>query len=78
MRRFHLIRTEDVSGQSGTGTVAEGVEFHDGQVAMRWRTHIRSSALYDCIQDVQEIHGHGGLTTVQWVDPPDLPTPPQL
>jgi hypothetical protein len=35
MRLFLLIRNEDVSGVSGTGIVAEGVEFSDGTVAMR-------------------------------------------
>ncbi|MHA0043495.1 hypothetical protein [Deinococcus sp. PEB2-63] len=70
MRRFHLVRTEDVSGSSGTGAVAEGVEFHDGTVAMRWRTDIRSTALYDSIQHVVTIHGHEGRTTVQFWDPP--------
>jgi hypothetical protein len=37
---FMLRRTEDVSGLSGTGMVAEGVEFTDGRVAMRCRTEL--------------------------------------
>lgn len=73
MRRFLLARTEDVSGCSGTGHVAEGVEFHDGTVAMRWRVAPTSTALYASIADVVSIHGHEGRTTVQWLDlPPDL------
>ena len=73
MRRFLLARTEDVSGCSGTGHVAEGVEFHDGTVAMRWRVEPSSTALYASIVDVVSIHGHEGRTTVQWLDlPPDL------
>lgn len=35
-RRFRLIRHHDVSGVSGTGPVAEGVQFTDGAVALRW------------------------------------------
>lgn len=73
MQRFQLVRTEDVSGQSGTGAVAEGVEFTDGCVAMRWRVQPCSVAVYDSIQDVIAIHGHEGRTTVQYLDPPDLP-----
>jgi hypothetical protein len=36
MRLFSLVRDEDVSGISGTGPIAEGVEFTDGSVALRW------------------------------------------
>jgi len=34
MRTFFLERIEDETGISGTGIVAEGVEFSDGQIAM--------------------------------------------
>ena len=32
MRLFVLLREEDVTGVSGTGIVAEGVEWQDGRV----------------------------------------------
>lgn len=67
-RRFVLCRDEDVSGISGTGVVAEGIEFWDGKVALRWRSLIASSAIYDHIDDVVEIHGHEGRTRVVWLD----------
>jgi hypothetical protein len=35
-RRFRLIRHHDVSCISGTGPVAEGLQFTDGAEAMRW------------------------------------------
>ena len=35
-RAFVLQRNEDETGVSGTGIVAEGVEFSDGTVALRW------------------------------------------
>ncbi len=69
MRRFRLFRNHDASGVSGTGCVAQGVVFSDGVVAMRWLTKTRSEGRYDCIQDVIEIHGHGGSTEVRWEDP---------
>jgi hypothetical protein len=63
-RLFHLHRTEDETGISGTGLVAEGVVFGDGTVALRWLTETSSTAVYDSLQDVVKIHGHGGRTQV--------------
>ena len=61
---FILRREEDETGVSGTGAVAQGVVFTDGRVAMRWMTDIRSTAIYDSIEDVERIHGHEGKTKV--------------
>lgn len=66
MKRFLLHRLEDETGVSGTGLVAEGVEFGDGTVAMRWRTGISSTAIYDKVADVEAIHGHNGKTVLRW------------
>lgn len=70
MRRFYFDRTNDVSGTSGTGTVAEGVQFSDGRVALRWITDDKpgSTVIYDSIDDAQAIHGHGDGTKVVWID----------
>ena len=65
MRRFELDRLEDATGISGTGVVAEGVEFYDGTVAMRWRTGTASVAFYDSLSDVEVIHGHQGRTVIR-------------
>lgn len=67
-RRFALWRDEDQTGVSGTGTVAEGVQFGDGRCAMRWLTPVTSGAFYDSISDVESIHGHNGATKVVWLD----------
>lgn len=67
-RRFELIRHEDPTGVSGVGMVAEGVEFVDGLVVLRWNTAHKSTALYDSIRDLLALHGHGGRTTVRWID----------
>lgn len=89
MRRFHLERDTDVSGVSGTGTVAEGVQFSDGTVAIRWNGQHRSTVLWQSIRSVEVIHGHGGATRIVWDDPeillpgvscgtgPTGPTPPK-
>jgi hypothetical protein len=68
MKRFFLDRLEDETGVSGSGLVAEGVEFWDGTVAMRWRTGTSSTAVYENIGDVETIHGHNGKTVVRWED----------
>jgi hypothetical protein len=43
MRLFRLERTEDASGVSGIGKVAEGVVFDDGTVVLRWLTEVKST-----------------------------------
>jgi hypothetical protein len=67
-RRFLLVRSVDVSGVSGTGVVAEGVEFTSGQCVLAWTTEFASVAVYGSIADVVHIHGHGGATAIEWVD----------
>ncbi len=79
MRRFYLKRLEDESGVSGSGRVAEGVEFSDGACALNWLTHTSCTGVYKNIKQLQSIHGHGGKTVVEWkddlddVDPADVP-----
>ena len=67
MRTFTLEREHDVTGVSGIGTVAEGIRFSDGKVALRWCVgEHRSTVLWDSIASVEKIHGHDGATTVHW------------
>lgn len=68
MRRFSLIRHQDVTGVSGTGRVAEGVQFTDGVVAIRWFGNNPSTALWQSIEAAMAIHGHGGATELRWHD----------
>lgn len=68
MRRFNLVRHEDESGVSGTGNVAQGVEFDDGTAVMRWLTATPSTAFYANVVDLENIHGHGGKTVVSYID----------
>lgn len=67
MRLFKLVRNEDETGVSGTGEVAGGIVWPDGKVAMRWFTDTASTAFYDSIECVEEIHGHGGKTQVEFL-----------
>lgn len=68
MRAFVLERSEDITGVSGVGTVAEGVEFSDGRVVLRWIVgDHRSTVTWDSIESVAAIHGHNGATKVRWL-----------
>lgn len=68
-RRFRLVRDVDETGVSGTGRVADGVRFPDGTCVLRWLTATTSTAVYGSIEDVETIHGHGGQTRIEWLDP---------
>lgn len=69
-RRFVLDRLVDVSKVSGLGQVAEGIEFSDGSVALRWPGETPCTAVFPAIEAVIRVHGHGGMTVVRWLDPP--------
>lgn len=72
MKLFELRRIVDATGVSGTGTVAQGVIFDNGKVALTWLTKHTSCAIYDAIADVVAIHGHNGATKVVVVADLDL------
>ncbi len=65
-RTFRLVRTSDVSGVSGTGVIAEGVVFHDGQTILSWFGRLHTIEIAPKIEDVIEIHGHNGATQIVW------------
>ena len=64
MNVFHLLRIKDESGVSGTGIVAEGVQFSTGKCVLAWVTEFRSIAIYDSIKELEAIHGHNGNTII--------------
>lgn len=66
-RSFLLVRKEDVSGVSGTGVVAEGVQFSDGTTVIHWLGEWPSTTVHERgIESVQHIHGHDGKTVIMW------------
>jgi hypothetical protein len=71
MRRFEIIREEDESGVSGTGLVAQGIEFDCGKVALTWISHLGTVAVYDNVTTVKKVHGHGGKTRLVFLDKDD-------
>lgn len=68
MRVFELHRDIDETGVSGTGVVAQGVEFEDGSVALRWLTEWPTSVVFHDrgAAAVEHIHGHNGKTRIVW------------
>lgn len=59
-RRFLLVRQVDVSGVSGTGPVAEGVQWSSGRRRSTGCSEVPSSGVYDSVYDVLTVHGRGG------------------
>lgn len=68
-RLFTLVRETDVSGTSGTGVVAEGVEWSNGRVTISWLSPIPTQESLDNIAAVDKIHGHDGRTRVVFKEP---------
>ena len=67
-RTFELVRYRDPSGVSGLGVVAEGCEFTDGSVALRWRGDNPATAVWPDLDSVLAVHGHQGATEVRWIE----------
>lgn len=61
----------DVSGISGTGVVAEGVEFSSGVVALTWLSDWPTSVVFHDrgMASVEAIHGHSGATRIVFERP---------
>lgn len=73
-RLFRLVRHTDPSGVHATGTLAEGVEWPDGTVTLRWRGPWPSTSTWDGgVDSVLAVHGTAGRTQIHW-----LPTAPAL
>lgn len=67
-QRFVLLRHEDAGGVSGTGRVAEGIEFKNGMCALSFSSPYPHVNTYANVRAVEEVHGHGGKTEVIFVD----------
>lgn len=67
-REFELHRDVDVSGVSGTGVVADGIQFESGRAVIVWRGEHPSTVVWRSIEDAIAIHGHDGLTQIRWKD----------
>ena len=66
-------RSEDVSKVSGTGIVAQGVEFDNKLCALTWMVDgitdksFSSVAIYPNIETLDKIHGHEGRAKIVFI-----------
>lgn len=73
LRKFYLYRQADVSGVSGTGIVAHGVQHQgSGRVVIFWGVPEmpNSISVWDSMAEARRIHGHSGATEFIWDDEP--------
>lgn len=68
VRMFTLERREDDTGVSGTGDVAKGILFEDGSCVIRWRGQNASWTIFESMNKLLGVHGHGGKTVVRFSD----------
>ena len=76
-RLFRLVRHADASGLRGTGTLAEGVEWSDGSVALRWRGPWPSTSTWDRVEALLAVHATDGRTLLHWSADPAVAVPLQ-
>ena len=65
--RFKLARTVDVTGISGTGDIAYGVQYPDQSCALFWLKH-GTHGYYKNISQLREIHCYNDNARVIWLD----------
>ena len=49
--------------------VLDRILFSNGKVALTWFSHYGAVNVYDSIEVVRVLHGHGGKTLIVWTDP---------
>ena len=62
MKKFYLLRHEDIHNNSGTGVVAEGIIFGDGTGSYTWLTKHKTITTFVKVKDVIDLHSHNGRT----------------
>lgn len=65
-KTFRLVRTQDISGVSGVGIVAQGVEWYNGRVTIAWLGSFPTIEHADNLHQIEELHGHDGSTKIEW------------
>ncbi|MBB1153510.1 hypothetical protein [Amycolatopsis dendrobii] len=66
--RFVLERTDDVTGITGTGIVADGVVWPGGKVTIVWRGPHSSIVIWPDLETALAVHGHDGATKAVFID----------
>lgn len=68
VRHGDLVRNLDVSGVSGTGTVAQIVQLANGKFVLAWVGDHPSTTIWDDLDGILAVHGHDGATVIRWAD----------
>lgn len=68
LKSYYLNRTVDHSGLSGTGKVADILEYPDFGVVVIWRydtlAKVSSVSVFNSLDDLIKVHGHNGDTVL--------------
>jgi hypothetical protein len=65
MKKFYLLRHEDVNGLSGTGVVAEGCLFDFGMGSLNWLTDEPTVTVFTRgYRGIRKLHGHNDKTEI--------------
>jgi hypothetical protein len=57
-----------VTRHGRTGRVADGVEWWDGSVAVRWLGDPSGTEIFSSVEGFLQVHGHEGSTVAEWLD----------
>lgn len=65
MKKFYLLRHEDVNGLSGTGVVAEGCLYDFGMGSLNWLTDEPTVTVFiGGFRGIKRLHGHNDKTEI--------------
>jgi len=65
--RFRLVRSVDVTGISGTGEIALGIQWPDQSCNLFWLKH-GTHGYYKSIGQLKEIHCYNDNARIEWVN----------
>ena len=71
-RQFYLVRHKDLTGKSGEGIIAEGIQWSGGTAELHWLTDWETFVHWPGgVEEILAVHGHEGATVVRWLDDRD-------
>ena len=66
-RIFNLVREVDSTGLSGTGIVAQGIQFDNGNVVVCWLLNISSIVLFENLEDFKSVSCSHSRSEVKFI-----------
>lgn len=66
IKLYRMVRSRDVNGKSGTGTVALIAVMPSGRAVMEWiSSNHPTITIFANLDEVNLIHGHGGSSVIE-------------